>query len=72
MTTALMTIPTCPADPSHGQMILRPIERQTPEQKFCGTWYDCPRCHSSVLLRSPELAAQLAEQRAALEAKRDM
>lgn len=72
MTTALMVLPACPADPAHGQMVLRPVDRQTPEQKFCGTWYDCVRCHSSTLFRSPELDAQLAEQQATFEVQRDV
>lgn len=42
----------------HGYMELRPIERQTPEQRWCGVWYDCaaPHCMSSVLLPTGELA----------------
>jgi len=43
----------------HGEMILR--ERTTPEQEWCGTWYDCPpgppgeTCGSSALLPSKAL-----------------
>ncbi|MDD4564787.1 MAG: hypothetical protein PHE79_04850 [Eubacteriales bacterium] len=52
----LMELPTCPHG-EHGQMELRPIEHQTPEQKYCGAWYDCkyPGCSCSVLIMSPEL-----------------
>lgn len=48
----------------HGPMVLRPASRQTTEQRWCGTWYDCTahRCLTSVLDPSPELVAQLAEQ----------
>lgn len=38
----------------------------TREQAFCGIWYDCYVCHSSVLFTSRELDAQLANQRAAI------
>jgi hypothetical protein len=50
-----MAIPFCPYSRDHGRTELRPLARQTPEQKFCGTWYDCPKCHSSVLFPSKEL-----------------
>jgi hypothetical protein len=40
------------------RLIVRPLERQTPEQRWCGTWYDCPVCHYSVLVLSAELQAQ--------------
>ena len=46
---ALMKLPECPADANHGQLVLRPLDRQTPEQQFCGVWYDCQHCKSSVL-----------------------
>ena len=52
----------------HGiYMTLRPASRQTKEQAFCGTWYDCPEphCTTSALLASPGLMAQLETQRAA-------
>ncbi|MFY1595555.1 hypothetical protein [Micromonospora sp. WMMD737] len=60
-TTDLATLPTCN---THGQMTLRPADRQSAEQRWCGTWYDCAahRCLTSVLLPSPALMAQLAEQ----------
>jgi hypothetical protein len=32
------------------------------EQKWCGTWWDCPHCTASALDVSPELQKQLAEQ----------
>lgn len=56
-----MPLPRCK---QHGEMVLRPLAIQTPEQRFCGVWYDCPRCYSTHLYASPELEAQLAEQRA--------
>lgn len=52
----LMKLPECPN--GHGQMEF--AKAATPEQAFCGTWYRCPRCHSSTLFQSPELRAQLA------------
>ncbi len=58
-----MVLPTCPSSEEHGQLILRSQDYQTYEQKFCGTWYDCPVCRSSVLFESPELKAQLDEQK---------
>lgn len=62
MTATLpMELPKCH---KHGvQMGLRPLACQTPEQKFCGVWYDCPACTQSVLVESHELRAQLAEMR---------
>jgi hypothetical protein len=55
----------CPQQADHGPMVVRPIERQTPEQRWCGTWHDCsdPRCHASTLDPSEELNASLAAQR---------
>lgn len=37
----------------------------TPEQKWCGQWFQCPdgRCTNSALIPSPDLEASLAEQR---------
>lgn len=59
--TLPMELPKCQ---THGiQMVLRPLVHQTPEQKFCGAWYDCPACTSTVLFQSPELRAQLDEMR---------
>jgi len=60
MTTSLpMELPKCSG---HGiQMIARPPK--TPEQRFCGAWYECPRCSETVLFVSSELRAQLEERR---------
>lgn len=58
MSAGPMPLPECPV---HGKtMGLR--DPATPEQAFCGTWYDCARagCTASVLLPSPELAALYA------------
>ena len=50
-----------------------PMTQRTPgtkEQAFCGTWYVCEHtefeqvCGDTILLPSPELLAQLDEQRA--------
>lgn len=63
ISTALDVLPQCPQ--GHGQMVLRdPPGGHTPEQRWCGTWYDCPpgqfHCRSSVLLPSPDLRAPYA------------
>ena len=68
MTTAIVRMPDCPSEPTHGQMRLRPLDRQTYEQRWCGVWYDCERCHSSILLESVELKAHLAQLRTRFEA----
>jgi hypothetical protein len=49
-------------------MELRP--NYTPEQAFCGTWYQCTgqRCLNSVLMPSPGLLTQLDQQRVAFVA----
>ena len=46
-----------PSCERHGTMELRPASKQTPEQVWCGTWYDCadPWCRNSTLLPSAEL-----------------
>ena len=56
-----MPLPRCPAHPDL-TMRLRPLERQTKEQIWCGTWYDCtdPDCKCSVLFNSKELEEHLA------------
>lgn len=51
----------CPANKEHGAMPQR--ERPTPDAAWCGTWYDCQRCHSSVLVQSEALRAFLESQR---------
>ncbi len=58
--TALALRPACKR---HGATELRPLLRQTPEQRFCGVWYDCTRCGSSVLYPSKELEAELRGER---------
>jgi hypothetical protein len=55
-----MELPKCA---EHGTMELQ--KPGTREQAFCGTWYRCTRCTNSVLLTSPQLAAQLESQRKA-------
>jgi len=40
MATALSPLPSCPASPQHGPCVLRPLARQTYEQRWCGTWAD--------------------------------
>jgi hypothetical protein len=53
----------CPNDKV--PLVKRPIERQTYEQRWCGTWYDCPAqgCGRSVLYPSAALLEQLEEMR---------
>src|SRR3990167_7446112 len=55
----------CPVQECGRQMVQRGNQGAgwTPEQAFCGAWWDCPRCHSSILFASKALQAQLAEQR---------
>lgn len=51
---------TCPRH--HKRLVARPVPGQTQEQRFCGTWYDCPipGCQQkSVLIPSKALLAQL-------------
>ena len=57
--------PRCPARPEHGPTVRRPQAGQTPEQRFCGDWWDCrnPGCTSAVLVPSPELIAWLDARR---------
>ena len=54
----------CPSNSDHGEMEEHPTERQSPETRWCGTWYDCrePQCMASVLIKSEALKAQLEEQ----------
>jgi hypothetical protein len=52
MENKLMVLPNCPV---HGQTTLRPKERQSYEQQWCGVWYDCSQCGYSVLYPSKEL-----------------
>ena len=54
-----MALPTCPKGSEHGEMILRTLQYQTYEQKFCGVWYDCPRCSCSILFPSKDLLERL-------------
>ncbi len=46
-----MDIPACP---KHGEMQVR--KPGTPEQAWCGTWYECkdPRCMTAALIPSAE------------------
>lgn len=43
----------------HGPMVRRDDGTQTPEQRWCGVWFDCtdPSCRASHLVPSVELAA---------------
>ena len=53
MKNDLMELPKCP---THGTgMIFRPAK--TPEQAFCGAWYECaePGCYCTVLIPTKEL-----------------
>lgn len=53
-----MALPHCPKDSEHGQMMLR--ERMSPEQEWCGVWYDCAHCKSAELFPSAALLAHNA------------
>lgn len=57
-----MERPICASNARHGFMELRPFQRQTKEQLWCGTWYDCqdPGCKSSTLFPSKDLEQHLA------------
>ena len=40
---------------AHGEpvaMLPRPLIHQSPEQKACGKWYDCPKCSNATLFPS--------------------
>ncbi|MFT8930040.1 MAG: hypothetical protein ABF969_11960 [Sporolactobacillus sp.] len=56
MSEDLMCLPDCPHE-GHGKMELRSKKWQTPEQKYCGVWYDCqyPGCMCSVLFMSQDI-----------------
>lgn len=45
--------PTCPLHKR--PMLLRPVASQTPEQRWCGVWFDCSACGNSVLVPSQAL-----------------
>ena len=52
--------------PKHGAtMTQRDTKHQTPEQLFCGAWWDCTtggeRCSNSILFPSAELRQQWRE-----------
>lgn len=59
----------CPVH--HIGMEQRPLSKQTPEQMFCGAWWDCvrPGCKSSILFQSAELVAHLESFKAPLQKK---
>ena len=49
--------------PTHNtDLIARPKARQTPEQLWCGDWFDCESCGYSELEQSTELSAFLNKQ----------
>lgn len=54
MGMSLERLPECSV---HGSMEL--VAPGTNEQKWCGVWYRCTRCTSSVLLPSPKLTTHL-------------
>lgn len=55
ITNLPMELPKCPTNKEHGYLHIRPLAWQTKEQKWCGVWYDCDCCGSSVLFESTEL-----------------
>ena len=74
--TTEIRVPACPSDESHGLMTLRPDDKQTYEQKWCGTWYDCLAamgglvvCRSSILVPSADLDALKQEQEASVQTR---
>lgn len=48
-----MTLPVCTIH--HEQMIIR--KNWTDEQKYCGVFYQCPKCLQSVLIPSTGIEA---------------
>ena len=54
----LIPLPKCP---NHNEEMLWQ-NPATEEQRFCGTWYKCPKCGNSVLFPSFELRAFLVMQ----------
>lgn len=52
-------VPTCSY--KHGPMVARDLATQTYEQMFCGLWWDCQSCNSSVSYTSRELAFEHGE-----------
>lgn len=52
--TAVAVLPECP---THGQMELQ--QPGTPEQAWCGVWYRCRHCTTSVLLPSANIQPAL-------------
>jgi hypothetical protein len=63
--SGLMVLPQCGQE-GHGQMEIRTLGRQSKEQQWCGTWYDCKTsgCSCSALLPSRELTTFLAQETA--------
>ena len=51
----------CPSQTGHGDLVER--KPGTVEQAWCGQWFDCTRCASSVLLPSSALQTSLDEMR---------
>lgn len=62
-----MRTPVCGAYPEHGPMEER--GRVSDEQRWCGVWFDCGRCASSVLFPSQELKEHLEAAEGAAEGK---
>ncbi len=58
-----MELPKCK---EHGAMELRDPKMQTKEQQWCGVWYRCRGCMSSVLFPSPAVRALYASKGIAL------
>ena len=67
--TAIANRPKCESHEEPILMDLKSPERETYEHNFCGVWYNCPKCSGSVLYTSPELEAQLSEQRRQIKAR---
>ncbi len=57
--------------PNHGALVRRTKAHLSPEQDWCGEWYDCPQHDYTVLERSAELTAQLNDQIRSLKREYD-
>lgn len=64
--TKALVATRCPNPLCGRPMVQRPAVHQTPEQAFCGAWWDCTYCRSAVLFPSQDLTAQLNEMRGKL------
>lgn len=59
MTLPRDLVPICPAHGLHGSMVPRDPAAMSRQQAWCGEWYDCQHCTSSLLQPSPALTRWL-------------